>query len=89
MEVYLMGGPCDLLDKLSYVSTCLHECDKQCFATDDEVEAWEVACGAVDVLRAFVVARMERDAPDDIMKVERVRSISRLISHSEEDENQT
>jgi hypothetical protein len=80
-------GPEELVKELNVISNRLHHCGKESFTTEDEVEAWEVACGAVDALRTIVVGRAQMTAPDDISQAERRGLVSRLIGRIEEEDS--
>lgn len=56
-------GPNELLKVLNGVSSRLHDCERDNFAGEEEVEAWRVACGAVDTLKRIVMERMSKSTP--------------------------
>ena len=50
-------GPNELLKVLNGISSRLHDCGES-LVGQEETEAWDVACAAVDTLRTIVTARM-------------------------------
>jgi hypothetical protein len=72
----------DIVKTLNTISSSLHDCSRESFSGQEEVEAWGMACEAIDRLRCLVVERLQTTTPSILRRVERRGLLSRLIGRS-------